>query len=126
MKFYQTKKFMELQKRWGEKLKKSGFKDLEGNGETMPHGTIKRPERISAIVEYHTQASKFYWDYKFKTEREKIIWFHHSEGVPYREIAKLVHGENLKSVYVVVNNIRVIFLEYVKAQWDYENDNENE
>lgn len=109
-----------LQKKWGEKLKKSGFKDLEANGETMPYGAIKRPERVSSIVEYYTQASKFYWDYKFNTEREKIIWLYHSEGMPYREIAKKVHGETLKSVFIVINNIKPTFLMYVKAQWKFE------
>lgn len=131
MKFYQTKQFIELHKKWSEKLKKSGFRDLEpGEGDKLPAQfyvarEIKRPERLLSALEYYTQASKFYWDYRFNTEREKLIWFYHSEGMPYREIAGLVYGENYSSIYEAIKKLKPVFLEYVKAQWDYENNEDD-
>jgi hypothetical protein len=126
VKFYQTKKFMELHKKWEKELKKSGFRDLEVQTETISFGKIKRPERVVSTLEYYTQASKFYWDYTFKSEHEKIVWLYHSEGVPYREIAALLGRKDHNEVFKILSLLKPIFLSYVRAQWDYNNEENND
>lgn len=129
MKFYQTREFIKLQKVWKKKLERSGFNDLEpSEGDRLPAQfyvarEIKRPERLLSIQEYYCQASKFYWDYQFVSEREKKIWLYHSEGLAIRAIADRLRGENFSSIRKVLKMIEPVFLEYVKAQWKFDDDN---
>ena len=127
MKFYQTKEFVKLQREWTKKLKESGFSDLEKKeGDKLPGQfyvgrEIKRPERISSSLEYYTQASKFLWDFQFKTENERKIWFYHSEGYTVRQIATFMRHKSHTRVFQFLSLMRPVFLEYVKAQWEFEN-----
>jgi hypothetical protein len=130
VKFYQTKEFLKLQKNWAKKLKESGFEDLEPReGDKLP-GEINvrrenaRPLRILSTLEYYSQASKFLWDFNFKTEREKQIWLYYSEGKTYREIAVIMGDKSHMLIHKTINEIKPIFLTYVKAQWEFDNDDE--
>lgn len=44
-------------------------------------------------------ATKFLNDYKFETNRERIIWEYHTEGISVRDIVKLLKKARLKRVY---------------------------
>lgn len=128
MKFYQTREFIKLHAVWKKKLERSGFKDIEPvEGAQMPESInirreAKRPGRILSIQEYYQQAGKFYWDYRFKTERDKKIWFYYSEGRTMREIAVLMRFKSHTPVFTFLKQIEPIFLEYVKAQWTFDSE----
>lgn len=130
MKFYQTREFIKLQKAWQKRLERSGFCDIEPKeGAPMPESInirreVKRPERLLSLQEYYSQASKFYWDYRFKTERDKKIWLYYSEGKTMREIAVLMRFKSHTPVFTFLKQIEPIFLQYVKAQWKYDSDSD--
>lgn len=130
MKFYQTREFSKLQKEWARKLKESEFQDLEPNegcrlpGEINVKREAVRPLRIQSTVEYYCQASKFLWDFKFKTKKERTIWLYYSEGYTYREIARLIGDKNHNNVHKFINTLKPVFLQYVKAQWEFDNNDE--
>lgn len=130
MKFYQTREFIRLQSKWQKRLRESGFNDIEPvENAPMPERINvrreqKRPERLLSIQEYFCQASRFYWDYNFKSEREKRIWFYYSEGLTMREIALLMRFKSHTPVYTFLKQIEPVFLQYVRAQWEFENEDD--
>lgn len=104
----------QLQKTWYAKLQKNGFKDIE-TGEygikrratedmfqhtfdtvdDVKNGQFNRNERIktarivhNAKETYYYEAEHFLNNYKFKDNREKIIWEYHANGMTIRDIVK--------------------------------------
>ena len=90
--------FESIQKFWYQKLKDSGFEDIE---------KIQRDHRF-VLKNHHShylnlkytrtrnQSNRFYYeisnqilnDYPFKCEKEKLIWEHHNDGKSIRKISK--------------------------------------
>lgn len=112
MSFYKTKKFKDLQQKWDDKLKESGFKDAESRTKT---GQVfltdwhsfhfhKRydPDYFQSKKKYYENAQDFYNHNTFDTEMHKRIWELHLEGLGVRVIAKRL---NLK-VWRVHETIR--------------------
>lgn len=115
----------ELQKVWYQKLKDEGFKDIEQEGKNgflkewsrkfrIPYGsqvakgyTTEDKIRDNEVKEtYYRLAGHFLYDYKFKTETLRNIWELHSEGVSYRNIAKIL-GPITKKLILSKDNIRI-------------------
>ncbi len=125
VRFFETKEFKKLHEKWQKELRESGFEDIEGETRFLKNKLcvareVKNPERMRGQLEYYTMASKFLWDYKFESKKDYQIWFYHSEGMAYREIAKNIRGENVKSIFKAVNRIKAVFVVYMKAQWEFD------
>lgn len=102
-KFYLSPEFKKLQKTWNQKLKDSGFEDIENaQFETIktPHSRYfysrYTPEEIEESLTYYNQCMDFYWRYSsFKSNREKEIWLLYSEGKSKRKIAELLRSRGM-------------------------------
>ena len=99
-------KFKKLQDKWYNKLKNSGFEDIEqadGNLKKQAksiHILYYKPVAYEAKQRYFELAGQFLYWYKFKNEVEKKIWTLHSEGMSNIKISKVT------GVYVqTVNHI---------------------
>lgn len=120
-KFYLTKKFKKLQKLWNQKLRDSGFEDIEE--EKYPdllkswqsHYFFIRytPEQIEEGLDYFKMATHFYWNFaNFENKRDKEIWRLHSEGIPRRRITDIINalGFNISdsSVQLILADLKEI------------------
>lgn len=130
MEFYKTKGFLDLQVEWSEKLKASGFKDIEyrhpdgspGYMSSAP-GTESKPideakARVSLL--YYSMASKFLWDFVFDKPRHMLVWRYHSLGMSIRQIEKHIKGEH--NAERVIAQIKPYFFEYIKQQLEWEDE----
>lgn len=97
--------FQQLRAIWDEKLKDSGFEDIEEKN--TPNSRLIRwhshhyarinEDKINATIAYYNKAVDLLHTYKFENPTHKRIWELHSEGFPKRKIAKLI--ENLTPAY---------------------------
>ncbi len=96
-KFYETKKFMDLNKKWMAKLDKSGFEEIEDR--ESPNEYLKQwhdskfaaARSLSQLEEtrdYYLAATNLLNTFTFKNGRDRKIWTMHSDGIPERQIAK--------------------------------------
>lgn len=132
MKFYQTKEFHKTQVEWSEKLKASGFKDIEyihPDGKpghvNSALGTESWPvdeSRARVRFLYYNMAAKFLWDFKFEKPRHKYVWRLHALGLSIRQIQQHIKGEH--NAHRTIRRIRPFFFQYIKEQleWDDEQD----
>ena len=91
-----TKEFIALQKEWHQKLKDSGFHDLEYYDNNMnPRDMMYREgtklanmghDKIDSTQQYYLDAGKLLHDYHWPNPIERRIWELHAEGVPHRQI----------------------------------------
>lgn len=104
----------QLTKAWDQKLKESGFKDIEDRktGLLKHHGgdvnipcfyKSLEPQNLSvnrgystlawkeSQAEYYRLASQILHEAEFKTPRHRIIWQLHSEGTTQQEIAAILN-----------------------------------
>lgn len=118
-----SKELSDLQKVWYKKLKKSGFNDLEYDEDTLKQyssskiyrGRLNGKDYVDQAVSnhateaYYRLAGHFLHDYKFDSERERTIWFHHSEGKSFREIARALRTRHYKankdSINVIIKRL---------------------
>ena len=122
-KFYLTKEFKKLNKSWQQKLKDSGFDEIEDidprfeNKEPYfkcwhSHHFFKSytPEEFEEKQTYYRQVAHFYWHYlEFKNRWEKEIWRLHGEGFSRRKIAQV-----LKPKYKITDSSVQIILSKLK------------
>ena len=111
---YQSKEFLALKREWDEKLKKSGFQDIETDSGNLivyhkdkmsprrdkeyaklrhlPRNTAWALTRTRhyAVEEYYRMARHFLNDHKFSSRLHRLVFSLHSEGVSIRSIAKEV------------------------------------
>lgn len=96
-KFYETPEFIELNRKWADKLEKSGFEEIEDT--ESPNEYMKSwhdtrfaarytPDMFEETREYYLAATNLLNTFTFKNNRDKKIWTMHSEGIPERHIAK--------------------------------------
>jgi len=98
--------FKELQKHWYKKLKDSGFEDVEKDEYFLIRDArskrIFRSDRsieyYESVIEYYQLAENFLHDFKFKTEREKIIWEYHANGISMRDIVIIMQKAGIKDL----------------------------
>lgn len=101
---------------WDEKLKKSGFEDIEVRSDNNGPGTLKiwalnvihhNQERhaveIEATQEYYILAGQFFHHHEFKSKKEKAIWELHSAGTSIRNIEKLLRKRRFKVYKDLIN-----------------------
>lgn len=104
----------QLQEYWNQKLKDSGFKDIEN-----PDGFLKEwvssrilPSRnhnrlkIVAKENYYRLVGNFLYDYKYFTMKEKDIWVRHGEGFSLNEIAKDM-GISKAGAHLIVKQLKI-------------------
>lgn len=105
-----------LQKIWYQKLKESGFKDIENTNDvqrrliiwdSLHFQTHYSPEEFYEKQEYFRRASLFLHDYRFKNKIEKTIWDLHSEGCSLRSISTRLLSLRVKMNKDTVNKIIV-------------------
>ena len=89
------KDLRKLQKKWNDRLTKSGFKDIERADGSLINFDSHRlremnPDSNTMIARqrYYELARQFYHDHTFDTSLEKEVWRLHSEGMIYDDIVK--------------------------------------
>lgn len=131
-KFYQTKKFKQLNKEWASKLKDSGFRDIEPNEDTLaPYSTrfLRHPHYVWELrLAYYSMCEAFLQKYTFKSEYEKVIWEYHANGLSEREIAKVlppIKGKkrHYSTIWNVISDLRAIMKQTYLADEDDEYSN---
>lgn len=90
---WNSTKFKRLKDKWDEKLRNSGFEDIENSDGTLKVDTD--PRTVSHALKekesretYYSIARSFLVDYEFTKKLEKDIWENHCEGIGARSIAK--------------------------------------
>lgn len=117
MNWNKTKDFKKLQKKWYERLKRRGFKDIEHDDTHLKQfsgkTSIDREDGSSKLdtwaemgitvkikdhwkTEYYSRARKFLGEYRFKNKTERKIFEMHSEGVGVRVIADKLNSYRRK------------------------------
>ena len=107
---FDTLEFKELQRKWYDKLKATGFKDIELPGyqdspfmeknEARTHAMRKRnPER----EQFFQSAGRFLYVYNKFVPETKLMWTMHAEGRTYQDIRKAVNtsfGKTYSHFYI--------------------------
>lgn len=108
--------FEKLKKVWYQKLKESGFKDIESKNGSVGRGA-PRVDNITevqqeAIKEYYSMTRHFLTEHKFESEQDRFIWEQYSEGLSVRDISKLLKQQGIKkqkdAVWYVVKRLEKI------------------
>lgn len=128
-KFYETDKFKRLQKKWQDKLKKSGFEDKEESVNTpIKGGNTDRLKTWSssffrgrfnqtqyeARAAYYRFASQFLHDHAFDNPLERAIWEHHSNGISTYKMVVLVNKSHTK-IHTVITKLAKLMWKRRKA-----------
>lgn len=108
-KYYEKSDFKKLNKQWRDKLKKSGFEDVEqedGNlklwhsfrfmileAKNSKDSLQNRVENNKIKEFYYRVATKFLHTHKFKSAKERRIWELHCEGHGWRKIDKILNNK---------------------------------
>ena len=108
-----------LKKIWSDKLKASGFNDIETSRGYLKNFTISKSRVVNyqygiatSRDEYYRLAQTFLNEYNFETELERIVWEYHANGISYRDIGKLleqtkvVKWNNRTSVYNIIKPLK--------------------
>lgn len=125
MPHFSEEELRNLQRKWYQKLKEEGFKDIEDTSSHKRflkacHSTYFQcryhPLTFELKQEYYRRATQFYYDHVFDCETEKEIWKHHAEGLSLREISKLLLKQGLKfnkdRIHKVVTKLLAIMKTY--------------
>lgn len=119
--------YNKLKKKWYAKLKKEGFQDIEqdeynlkrwSNEFTRPNHNVDnkkydaRPKKVRQKSDtfewkrdYYYYAEHFLNNYKFKSERERVIWSYHVNGISMRGIVDLLRKIKIKVSKSTICNI---------------------
>lgn len=100
--FYETNEFRRLNKKWHDRLEKSGFSDKEefdSKHQFMKQWDNTKFQSLGDILfnerqRYYELATQLVHTYKFKSLLDKQIWTMHSDGNSEREI-----GDKLECTY---------------------------
>lgn len=91
-KFYDTKEFKEINDKWKQKLKKSGFQDIEQDEERLKKWdstffVVNYNKTLYAAKEtYYRYANQFVHDHMFNSKLDKNIWEKHARGLSMQDI----------------------------------------
>ena len=94
-KFYLTKAFKKLDKKWKAKLAKSGFEDAEQDDGMLKNwdSSVRLrydTHKFASIEEYFRLAGHFLHEYSFISECQKKMWEMHANGTTINEISSFV------------------------------------
>jgi hypothetical protein len=107
-----------LQLLWRQKLKASGFKDIENEYEMLHSWDSFRfaniePDHFYAVRDKYIEAAQLPELYKIRNQVELDIWTHYADGLSYRDIGELV-GKNKDFVQRVVWKLNSILTQLRK------------
>lgn len=106
-----SKEFKALQDKWYKKLKQEGFEDIERAGgalKTDPMQNIKTfydQGSFEAKQSYHSSVGYFLHHHKFTSEKERLIWEYHSNGVSIRDTVEFLRKKGFKTYKRQVHEI---------------------
>ena len=117
------KELIQLQKEWYKKLADDGFEDIEYFDKDMQPRDMMYKEatkagtalkdKFESTEQYYIEAGQFF-HHDFKTQNDKDIWFLHSEGHPYRHIAKQLNAP-YQTVFRTVNKYKDLMLSLMNS-----------
>lgn len=103
-------KFDALKRKWYEKLKRSGFDDIEqdenylNTGASNPFSRKAKGETYKdkevfykSREEYYRLAGQFFWEYPWSSRKEQLIWELHKEGTSIRDIVLELKRKRFKA-----------------------------
>lgn len=118
-----NKDFAALKKEWYNKLKETGFEDIEQDDNYLKSWTsslVKARNKGSyseSKAEYYRIASHFLHDHAFVSKKEQFIWERHSEGISIRNIAIALKQAGIptyrRDVHDTIQRLRKEMLKYV-------------
>jgi hypothetical protein len=122
--------FEKLQAFWDKKLRDSGFKDIESRDDRLHTWSTKlfsyhQSGAWEAKQAYYQMAENFLQEYKFDTNREKIIWEYHSTGISCRDIAKIFRKAKIKGlsksmIFLVIKKLKMsMYAMYLSPKQEY-------
>ena len=88
------KKFLELKAKWDEKLRKSGFRDIESNEyylkdwDSFRFQKLFTPETFEQTKRYWELATQVLHEYDFKDDLERKMWESYIDGKTVKEISE--------------------------------------
>src|ERR1017187_8764867 len=98
MSFWKSHPFKKLNRKWRERLKKAGFRDLEDDSGKLTHeGTVVqdlsrrasfRADLVEETRQYFSWAEDMANHARFQSTLDKKIWALHAKGESLREIAE--------------------------------------
>lgn len=96
--------FEKLKDLWYEKLRKTGWKDIEQDEDNLKRWETssnkhRRPGLWESTEAYYQMATNFLNDYTFSDNVEKIIWEYHSEGISIRDIVVLLRKAKIRKKF---------------------------
>lgn len=104
------KKFNQLKAKWYQKLKASGFKDIELSEDRLHEYDSLRfqskytPEQFADKERYWQLVNQTYYSYPFIDNEEKEIWRLYAEGNTFQSIADKM-DKNLSAVYRIIKRV---------------------
>jgi hypothetical protein len=122
---------LKLIKEWDQKLKDSGFKDVESRDKKTGELRLtawdshyfqirNTPEIFEIKQEYYYKANQFLSSYRFVSHTERHIWEMHSSGFGVRQIADDLKAAGIKTnkdyVATIVTRLKKAMREATKCE----------
>lgn len=104
---HNSQELKKLQREWDEKLKKSGFQEIENRENGLLkvwhsyHFQKQDQGRIESQSLYYEKAWEFFHRHPFKDLLELRIWELHCEGLSLRQIAKELRLKTCRAYKVI-------------------------
>jgi hypothetical protein len=114
---FQTESFKRLRAHWYQRLKDSGFEDIEADEDAAGSPRLKvwhsshfqkpsrHPERFEERRDYFILATHFLESFQFETHLQRRIWTFHAHGFSLRAIGQFV-GKDKDHVHGVVRRLK--------------------
>lgn len=106
-----SQEFNQLQSKWYQKLERSGFSDIEINGDLLHiyegsyFGTNYTPKSFEEKKRYFERATELESAGIFLDQTERLVWSLHASGVPIRKIVEVLESRGIKKHKDHVNQI---------------------
>lgn len=102
MSFYKTEKFKRLESKWYKKLEQSGFVEIENKKNDTDYLKVWHsqyfqckytPDAFLRKQEYYHMTREFLHIHEFDSDKEKMIWEMHSQGLSLRKISTALRSK---------------------------------
>lgn len=142
---YQSKAFKSLKDEWYQKLKESGFDDIEdnssGGNNLKRYSSFKCAKGNEAKFEiakqydsedvdkiYKAEGLRFAATFIFRNDTDREVWALHLCGLSTRKIANQLKTPryNCVSVHTLIVKIKMEFLFFLKSQLNEKNPNKDQ
>lgn len=120
---FRTAEFKQLKDHWYEKLKESGFKDIEENEDRLIQWhagyfySRHSPLRFRSRETYYQIGSRFLQTHIFETDHQKRIWELHISGLSIRQIA-LEERTKACRVFIVIRDLKQVMMKQREEEED--------